>query len=227
MEIHPLSLVNTTKYDNICNDYDHLDKESENKIHCNIRKEVCQGLFGNIIEIGVGTGNNIPYYPNNIKSYTGVDVSIKMLEFIKNKYNFKLSTKTTQFQFPISLRQGDIGLLKGEKDNSYNWYIATYVFCVLPQEIIKMGITQMIRVLKNAGRFKIVDIVISKNKEIRRQQIQDSQKLKNLYSLNLYNNTLGIIQNIKFKNTQIKIKLTTIKYLYNDTFLLIEGIIFK
>lgn len=83
MKIHPLSLINNTKYDKISMDYDHLDKESEINIHFKIRKLVCDGLIGNVIEVGVSTGNNIPYYPNTIKSFTGIDISKKMLDMVK------------------------------------------------------------------------------------------------------------------------------------------------
>ena len=233
MKIHPLSLSNNTKYDNISKNYDHLDKESENKIHSKIRKVVCGDVFGNVIEIGIGTGNNILYYPNTINSFTGIDVSSKMLDVVKKKYNLeKLNNDTNnkndnKFRFSISLVQGDVGILQGIMDNYYDWYIATYVYCVLPQELITQGINQMCRVLKNGGHFKIVDIVISKDETLKQKQHLDEERLKQLFGLNLYNNTLSIIQNIKLKNKKITIKLTKVKYLHNDTFLLIEGIVFK
>ena len=233
MKIHPLSLCNNTKYDNISKNYDHLDKESENKIHSKIRKVVCGDVFGNVIEIGIGTGNNILYYPNTINSFTGIDVSSKMLDVVKKKYNLeKLNNDTNnkndnKFRFSISLVQGDVGILKGVIDDYYDWYIATYVYCVLPQELITFGINQMCRVLKNGGHFKIVDIVISKDETLKQKQHLDEERLKQLFGLNLYNNTLSIIQNIKLKNKKITIKLTKVKYLHNDTFLLIEGIVFK
>jgi len=247
MKIHPLSLCNNTKYDKISMDYDHLDKESENKIHSKIRKVVCGDVFGNVIEIGIGTGNNILYYPNTINSFTGIDVSSKMLDVVKKKYNLEKvnndnndnnndnndnndnnnNDNNNKFRFSISLVQGDVGILQGIMDNYYDWYIATYVYCVLPQELITYGINQMCRVLKNGGHFKIVDIVISKDETLKQKQHLDEERLKQLYGLNLYNNTLSIIQNIKLKNKKITIKLTKVKYLHNDTFLLIEGVVFK
>jgi len=226
MKIHPLSLINNTKYNKISMDYDHLDKESEINIHFKIRKLVCDGLIGNVIEVGVGTGNNIPYYPNTIKSFTGIDISKKMLDMVKKKYNLE-KVNNNKFLFPISLVQGDVGLLQGINNNYYDWYIATYVYCVLPQELITQGINQMCRILKNKGKFRIVDIVISKDEILKHKQHLDSKKLNDLFGLNLYNNTLSIIQNYKSKNNKITIKLTKIEYLHNDTFLLIEGIVFK
>lgn len=48
------------------------------------RKDLIGSLKGNIMEVGVGTGANLPYYPSNVH-VTGIDFSPKMLAKVKNK----------------------------------------------------------------------------------------------------------------------------------------------
>jgi len=48
------------------------------------RLEVAKDLKGKVLEVGVGTGKNIPYYPNNIE-VTAIDLSENMLEKVREK----------------------------------------------------------------------------------------------------------------------------------------------
>ena len=96
-----------------------------------------------ILEIGVGTGLNLPYYPRGC-SVTGIDFSSSMLEKAKRKKS----------KAAVELEIADATALPFQ-DNSFDKAIATYVVRVspLPQKIF----AEAARVVRNEGLFCVVD----------------------------------------------------------------------
>lgn len=96
-----------------------------------------------ILEIGVGTGLNLSYYPAGCE-VTGIDFSEDMLEKAKEK---KASAK-------ITLKLED-ARSTSFTDNLFDKAIATYVLRVSPepQRILK----ELSRIIKKKGLFCIVD----------------------------------------------------------------------
>ncbi|PIN87959.1 hypothetical protein COV12_01015, partial [Candidatus Woesearchaeota archaeon CG10_big_fil_rev_8_21_14_0_10_32_24] len=67
------------KYNRMARFYDLHSKLAEKIWFTKWRKKFFSILKGNILEVGIGTGNNIDYYNTNAK-VVGVDFSEKMLE---------------------------------------------------------------------------------------------------------------------------------------------------
>lgn len=67
------------KYDRVSKNYDIFEQPMEVMSLKKWRQEVTKGLRGKVLEVGVGTGKNILYYPNDI-DITAIDFSNKMLE---------------------------------------------------------------------------------------------------------------------------------------------------
>ena len=72
------------KYDRIAFIYELIDLPLEPLIFRKWRKEALSHLKGNILEVGVGTGRNMKYYPPCC-SVTGVDNSKGCLKKPKRK----------------------------------------------------------------------------------------------------------------------------------------------
>lgn len=96
-----------------------------------------------ILEIGVGTGLNLSYYPNYCKVY-GVDFSKAMLDKAKEK----------RIQANVVLEEMDARNLE-YPSNFFDKVLMTYVLRVSPQPICVLKET--IRVLKPKGEIVIVD----------------------------------------------------------------------
>lgn len=74
-------------YDNIAHCYDSLfsDKESKEQ-NIKVIKDIKPFINGQILDIGCGTGLLIDYLNIPVENYTGIDVSIKMLEVFRKKH---------------------------------------------------------------------------------------------------------------------------------------------
>src|SRR5215204_3478958 len=66
------------RYQRIAAFYDLLDYPFEQWRYRHIRPQLFEGLSGRILDAGVGTGRNIPFYPPGA-SIVGIDLSPAML----------------------------------------------------------------------------------------------------------------------------------------------------
>lgn len=106
-----------------------------------------------VLEVGVGTGKNMTYYPDNL-SATGIDLTPGMLERARKR------TKALGLDSRVSLRLGDAQSLDFP-DASFDTAIATFVFCSVPDPVL--GLREMKRVVKLGGRVLLLEHVRSPN----------------------------------------------------------------
>ena len=114
------------KYSRIAKLYDLFEWPIETLLLKKLRKEALTYADGHVLEVGVGTGKNLPYYNKSV-DLTAIDFSPGMLEVAKNK-KIELNLKT------CNLYEMDIQDLKC-KDNTYDSVISTFVFCTVPEPI--------------------------------------------------------------------------------------------
>jgi phosphatidylethanolamine/phosphatidyl-N-methylethanolamine N-methyltransferase len=99
-----------------------------------------------ILEVGVGTGKNLPYYTG--QRVTGIDISDKMLE--------KARIKNRRLKKEADLRIGDAQALPFA-DGSFDAALATFVFCSVPDPV--KGLHEVKRVVKNGGKIYLMEHV--------------------------------------------------------------------
>ena len=114
------------------------------------RKMVWQQAKGKVLEVGVGTGKNIEYYPESI-TVIAIDFSEKMLE--------KAKAKAEQFHKIVDLRLMDAQKLEFP-DETFDTVITTCVFCSDPDPV--KGLKEIQRVLKKDGQIIMLEHVRSK-----------------------------------------------------------------
>ena len=105
-----------------------------------------------VLEIGVGTGNNFPYYPADAE-ITAVDFSEEMLKRAKERAK-KLKVK-------VDLRQMDVQNLEFA-DNTFDTVAASAVFCSIPDPV--RGIREVERVVKPGGKVVLLEQDFSANR---------------------------------------------------------------
>lgn len=116
------------------------------------RIEVMKELTGKVLEVGVGTGKNVEYYPDGI-DITAIDFSEKMIEKAITKA--EIIKKKVQF-YIMDAEQMNF------QDNSFDVVFATCVFCSVPDPI--RGLSEIKRVCKPGGKIIMIEHVRSEKK---------------------------------------------------------------
>ena len=119
------------------------------------RDWVCNQAKGDVLEIAIGTGRNLPHYPPEIR-LTGVELSPKMLEIARKR--------AADLGREIELRLGDAQHLD-LPDESFDTVVCTFGLCTIPDE--RQAISEAHRVLRPGGRFVLIEHVRSPVRVVR------------------------------------------------------------
>lgn len=136
-------------YDRSANGYDRAIGLAEKFLLEDGRQWVCSQSHGDVLEIGVGTGRNLPYYPSNV-SLTGVDLSPDMLEIARHR--------AEESGRDITLHVGDAQALEFP-DDRFDTVVSTLSLCTIPDE--RKAVAEVKRVLRAGGQFLMLEHVRS------------------------------------------------------------------
>ncbi|ASR35717.1 ubiquinone biosynthesis methyltransferase UbiE [Prauserella marina] len=125
--------------------YDRQMTLLDRKFFGDTRQWVCAQAEGEVLEVAVGTGLNLPLYPADV-TLTGIDLSPAMLEQARGRGR------------AIDARTGDAQRLEFP-DASFDTVVSTFALCAIPDE--KAAIGQMWRVLRPGGLLLLADHVVS------------------------------------------------------------------
>jgi len=154
----------SNSYDNFAGAYDELNGNGDLMKATGIaslRLEAGALATGNVLEIGIGTGLQVPYYQwDQIDSFVGVDASRGMLEKTQKRL-FEERPLREATQEKVKLVVGDAINLSSLKDNQFDTSVDTFSLCVL--EDPRLALREMVRVTKPGGRLILVENSISQN----------------------------------------------------------------
>lgn len=140
-------------YDRIARLYDLLDLPFEQGRYRPLRKELFKGVTGSVLDAGCGTGRNFTYYPPGA-AVTGVDLSPAMLaRAVKRRAKLGLS---------IPLLEMDI-CRTSFPAGTFDFAIASFLFCVLPNEAQVAALSEIKRVLKPGGEIRLLEYTWSQD----------------------------------------------------------------
>jgi ubiquinone/menaquinone biosynthesis C-methylase UbiE len=142
-----MALSNFDRYQRVAWAYDLLDVPFEYGRYRKIRPQMFRGLSGRILDAGVGTGRNFPFYPA-ASAVVGIDLSPAMLARAQRR----LSTGATV----IELRQMDVTRLEFP-DQSFDAAVATFLFCTLPDELQVAAMRELRRVVRPGGVIRCLE----------------------------------------------------------------------
>jgi ubiquinone/menaquinone biosynthesis C-methylase UbiE len=138
------------KYERIAPFYDLLDLAFERRRYRRIRPMLFAGLSGRILDAGVGTGRNIAFYPSSGVEMIGVDLSPAMLR--------RAERRRAALGRPVELRRMDVTRLDFA-DASFDAAVATFLFCVLPDDDQVPALRELARVVKPGGAIRLLEYV--------------------------------------------------------------------
>ncbi len=140
-------------YSRVAQFYDLLDMPFEYGRYKPLRQALFSGLKGALLDAGVGTGRNFPFYPEGSK-VTGIDLSPAMLERAGRRRD-KLGIAVDLYE--MSVTKLDFA------DDSFDAVISTFLFCVLDAKFQQPALEELRRVCRPNGTIHILEYAISEN----------------------------------------------------------------
>jgi len=138
------------RYDRIAAIYDLIEGPMERMLAREWRRELWKEARGKILEVGVGTGKNMEFYPERGRNVTAIDISPKMLARAKRRAEIQ--------QCEAKILCADVQNLPFP-DNSFDTIISTFVFCSVPDP--ERGLREIARVCRPGGQALFIEHVRS------------------------------------------------------------------
>lgn len=110
------------------------------------RQRVCAGLHGRVVEIGFGSGRNVPFYPATLTSVSAVepaDLGWRMA-----------AQRVAAATVPVE-RSGLDGQSLPFADNSFDSALSTWTLCTIPD--VEAALGEIRRVLTPGGTLHFVE----------------------------------------------------------------------
>ena len=129
------------------------------KMNDPLRERTCEGLEGDVVEIGFGSGLNIPFYPASVRKVSAVEPA---------DIGWKLAEKRlAETQVPIE-RSGLDGQSLPFPDNSFDSALSTWTMCTIPD--IDAALAEVRRVLKPGGTLHFIEHGLAPDEPVQRWQ---------------------------------------------------------
>ena len=136
-----------------------LEYVMSSSILVDCRKDTLSEVKGEILEIGFGTGMNLPYYPENVRRITGVDININ----IHSKAEKRLKSSPIQVDYyPINIEYLPF------PDNTFDTVVSTFTLCSIKD--IHRALSEIARVLRPNGRFFFAEHGLSPDYQVQKWQ---------------------------------------------------------
>jgi ubiquinone/menaquinone biosynthesis C-methylase UbiE len=136
-------------YNRVAPRYDRAIRLVERALLGDGRRWVASHARGATLEIAIGTGRNLPYYPDSVR-LVGIDLSPAMLALAEER--------ARRLDRPVELQVGDAQSL-AFPDESFETVVSTLSLCTIPDP--ERAVREAARVLRPGGRLVLLEHVRS------------------------------------------------------------------
>ncbi|MCP4318166.1 MAG: class I SAM-dependent methyltransferase [Hyphomicrobiales bacterium] len=140
-------------YERIAQFYDFVDLPSEYLRYRQIRPQLFVGLEGRILDAGVGTGRNIPFYPRQ-NQVVGIDLSPAMLA--------RARVRKVRIGSGVDLREMDV-CKTDFPDGFFDAVVSTFLFCVLDDSLQLPALRELARISRRGGLIRLLEYSLPAN----------------------------------------------------------------
>jgi ubiquinone/menaquinone biosynthesis C-methylase UbiE len=120
-----------------------------------LRKQSLRNVSGRVLEIGFGTGLNLPFYPEDVEEVYAVDVNPAMAP--------KALARIEKVSFPVQHH-----VISGEampmENDSFDFVVSTFTLCSIAE--VEQAIVEIWRVLRPGGRFCFLEHGLSSDPSV-------------------------------------------------------------
>ncbi|MFC0526892.1 class I SAM-dependent methyltransferase [Phytohabitans kaempferiae] len=135
------------RWDRMSSSYDGSMTRADRRFFGDTRQWVCGQATGDVLEVAIGTGLNLPHYPGGVR-LTGVEFSPGMLANARRR--------AAELGRAVDLREGDAQALD-LPDAAYDTVVCTFGLCAIPDD--RKALAEMARVLRPGGLLLLADHV--------------------------------------------------------------------
>ena len=123
------------------------------------RERVCAGLHGDVIEIGFGSGTNVPFYHSHVRSVAAIEPA---------DVAWKLAAKRLAAS-PVRVeRSGLDGQSLPFGDETFDSAVSTWTMCTIPD--LPVALAEVRRVLRPGGTLHFVEHGLAPDEKVARWQ---------------------------------------------------------
>ena len=123
------------------------------------RERACAGLHGQVVEIGFGSGLNVPFYPAEVTGVAAIEPA---------DLAWKLAQKRVAASKVTVERSGLDGQSLSLADDSCDMALSTWTMCTIPD--LAAALAEVRRVLKPGGTLHFVEHGLAPDDKVRRWQ---------------------------------------------------------
>ena len=140
------------------------------KANDELRSRVCDGLHGRVVELGFGSGLNVPFYPAAVTEVAAIEPA---------DLGWKLAAKRlAETSVPV-VRSGLDGQTLPLPDDSCDAALSTWTMCTIPD--VGRALGEVGRVLKPGGTLHFVEHGLAPDEKVQRWQYRLEPLQKRLF----------------------------------------------
>jgi ubiquinone/menaquinone biosynthesis C-methylase UbiE len=153
------------------------------------RERVCADLFGGVLEIGFGSGNNVTFYPDDVDKVTAIEPSDAA---------WRIAAKRVASS-AVPVERGELDAQRlAYPDATFDAALSTWTLCTIPDPIA--ALQEVRRVLKPGGRLHFVEHGLAPDPKVQRWQHRFNGMQRRLFGgCNLDRPIVALLEQAGFK----------------------------